>query len=263
MSKYSETRLFVINNPNAPRLCPELAKEIGLNESILFLQLDFWIGISDNERDGKYWTYQSLSDIQEFFPFWSQRTIQRIIQSLKDKNLIDVAQYNKCAYDRTNWYALNEEGIAKLKSVTICPYRTRQNGVIEDDESEDIDDDILTAGTRQNAPTIPENTTEITTENNGEVWQQVLDELKLVLTRATFDTWVKYTTAIQRDGGWEIRCVNEYAREWMENRLAPIIHRTMAFILDEPPGKLTFIAQRHGKATKHRKPNDGEGNADG
>jgi hypothetical protein len=42
-----QERVFVLNDPNAPRLSPALAIEIGLNESILFLQLEFWIAISD------------------------------------------------------------------------------------------------------------------------------------------------------------------------------------------------------------------------
>lgn len=67
-------RLFVLNDPHALRVNAALAMEIGLNESIVLLQLEFLISISDNVREGRIWTYQSLSELQEaHFPFWSRR----------------------------------------------------------------------------------------------------------------------------------------------------------------------------------------------
>ena len=64
-------RIFTLNEPNAPRINPALAKEIGLNESLILLQIEFWISISNNEREGKRWTYQSVRDMQEkSFSFW-------------------------------------------------------------------------------------------------------------------------------------------------------------------------------------------------
>lgn len=89
--KFDANRTFIINDPSAPRLVPALAKEIGLNESILFLQIEYWIAISNNLRDGRKWTYQSTSDLRKTFPFWSDATIKRIVKSLKERNLIYTA----------------------------------------------------------------------------------------------------------------------------------------------------------------------------
>jgi DnaD/phage-associated family protein len=112
-------RLFILNNQNAPRLSPELATEIGLNESIILLQIEFWISISDHFIDGKYWTYQSIRDIQKTFSFWSHETINRAINSLIKLELLDSGNYNQNRYDKTRWFSLNEEGISKLKSISI------------------------------------------------------------------------------------------------------------------------------------------------
>jgi hypothetical protein len=110
---------FEPNNSAAPRLWPDLAKEIGLNESILLLQLEYWIRISTtDEREGRRWTYQSTRDIQAFFPFWSVATIQRAIQSLVKKKLIHVGNFNKYKYDKTRWFAINEDVVKRL---TQCP----------------------------------------------------------------------------------------------------------------------------------------------
>lgn len=118
-SKHSENRLLVINNPNSPRLSPELAAEIGLNESILFLQLEFWIAISNNDRDGRKWCYKSSRDIESIFPFWSNSTVDRIVNSLVDKNLITVGNYNKHAHDKTRWFSINLIEAAKLESISV------------------------------------------------------------------------------------------------------------------------------------------------
>jgi hypothetical protein len=113
-------RIFVPNNLIAPRLCPELAKEIGLNESILLLQIDFWISISNaEEHEGRSWTYQSTRAIQETFLYWSLMTINRAINSLIAKHLIIVRNFNKKKYDKTRWFAIDFEGCQKLMSVAI------------------------------------------------------------------------------------------------------------------------------------------------
>ena len=105
----NKSRIFVPNNPLTMRICPELAEEIGLNESIVLLQLEFLISISTTEeRDGTNWTYQSLRDLcEKYFPWWCIDTIRRTIKNLVEKELIIVGNYNKRKGDMTNWYALN------------------------------------------------------------------------------------------------------------------------------------------------------------
>ena len=186
--------IFTLNNPNAPRLCPELAVEIGLNESIILLQIEFWIRTSTSEEhDGRQWTYQSVRDIEAFFAFWSIDTINRAIRNLIDMKLVDVGNYNKCSYDRTRWFAINRDGCKKLKSIVLAKYRTPtpqnhtrspQNRTGQQKRTRTPQDRTWstqnhTGSTRKRTrstqnrtrstrdrTTIPENTTETSAENN-------------------------------------------------------------------------------------------------
>lgn len=108
-------------DPTVLRILPGLAEEIGLNESIVLLQIDYWIRHSDNVRDGRRWTYQSSRDMQQkAFKWWGKRTIQRTVRSLEAQKLIFVTdKYNKHKYDRTPWFALNPEGFEQLASVEL------------------------------------------------------------------------------------------------------------------------------------------------
>jgi len=120
-------------DPTALIVTPALAVEIGLNESILLRQLAYLIKTSQHERDGVYWTYQSLNDLQKtFFPFWSRATIDRTIKRLgggyrlgdrKIDGLGLVAirdDLNRRKSDRTRWFALNVAAIDRLESVTVA-----------------------------------------------------------------------------------------------------------------------------------------------
>jgi chromosomal replication initiator protein len=68
--------------------------------------------------------------------------------------------------------------------------------------------------------------------NADQIWQAALGELQLQMTKPTFDTWLKNTRAISyEDGALIIGVHNAYAKDWLENRLLPIIKRTLARIV--------------------------------
>lgn len=148
-------RLFIINDPTMLRVIPSLAEEIGLNESIVLLQIEYWISISNNEMEGRKWTYQSVRDMHEkAFPFWGKSTIHRTIRNLVDMGYLVEDNFNKKKYDKTGWYALGDK-ISNLKSVSLIK--------IEVDLSQNRTTPSQN-GTRsnQNGTTIPENTTKNT-----------------------------------------------------------------------------------------------------
>ncbi len=65
------------------------------------------------------------------------------------------------------------------------------------------------------------------------VWQTVLGELQLQLTKATFDTWLKDTVGIAcEDGAFVVGVRNAYAKDWLENRLYAHAARTLSRILN-------------------------------
>ena len=52
---------------------PQLAKLIGLNEAIVLQQVHYWVTINEagerNFQDGHTWTYNTLKEWHEQFPF--------------------------------------------------------------------------------------------------------------------------------------------------------------------------------------------------
>lgn len=159
-------RLLIPNDPHPMRIERDLANEIGLNESIVLLQLEYLIGISQNERDGLVWTYHSLEDLKRnFFPWWSTATINRILQKLKDMDLITIGNYNKLGYDRTQWYALNEVGVRRLSSAVLHTTAISQNekSILQNDQ---MDLSKMRNPFDQNETTIPKSTHENTHKND-------------------------------------------------------------------------------------------------
>lgn len=96
---------------------PILSKLIGLNESIILKQIDYWVTYNEQMgnfyNDGYYWTTSSVRAWQERdFPFWSVDTIKRILKKLEQMGLIVSGQFNQNQLNRTKWYRVNHE---KLK----------------------------------------------------------------------------------------------------------------------------------------------------
>jgi len=61
-----------------------------------------------------------------------------------------------------------------------------------------------------------------------QIWQAALAELQLETTRATFNTWLRDTRLVAcEDGVFVIGVRNEYAKGWLENRLAPTVCRIL------------------------------------
>lgn len=62
-------------------------------------------------------------------------------------------------------------------------------------------------------------------------WQAALGELELQMTRATFNTWLKDARLLACDDSeYVIGVRNDYAKDWLENRLHDTILRTLAAI---------------------------------
>lgn len=121
-----------------------LAEAVGLNEAIVLQQLHYWISAerSGIEHGGRRWVFNTLESWQEQFPFWSTDTIKRAFTSLRKAGLIEVEQLAKHRHDRTNYYTIRYEHRAL------------------------VDECKLPSSSEAECPDLlPENTTEITTEN--------------------------------------------------------------------------------------------------
>ncbi len=108
---------------------PQIAKEIGVEEAIMYSNIEFWVLKNEANKkhfhDNYYWTYNSYDAFEKLFWFWTPKQIRRIIRNLEENGYIKTGNYNKTKYDRTKWYT------------TICP-----NGKMEKTEQENEEDQV-------------------------------------------------------------------------------------------------------------------------
>lgn len=93
---------------------PSLAKSVGLNEAIFIQQIHYWLHDSKHLHEGRYWTYNSIRAWLDQFPFWSARTLRRIVESLERSGLIITGNFNRDNRDRTIWYSINYDALDKM-----------------------------------------------------------------------------------------------------------------------------------------------------
>jgi predicted transcriptional regulator len=87
-----------------------IAAKYGVKAALVLGYIAFRIGLSKNERDGKFWYYDTLDAIAQHYPYLGRSAVYEAIQRLtkKDGPLI-VGNHNKRKGDRTNWYAFRDE----------------------------------------------------------------------------------------------------------------------------------------------------------
>lgn len=195
--------LAVIDKPPKPTLhtedkvyvttiIPELAAEIGLNESILLRQIAHWIKSSNNLRDGQWWTFQSLQDMRkDAFPYWSISTISRVAKNLVDAGYVErTNRYNKRRNDATFWYALNVEKLATLKSITVVLQNekgkiTNSVKALQNEKSVLQNEKPLVPDVLQNETTLPEvSLPEVSTEVIAPLPEKQTDEKQIAVADA-------------------------------------------------------------------------------
>jgi len=80
------------------------------------------------------------------------------------------------------------------------------------------------------------------------LWQEVLDQLQLQMTRAIFDKWLKHTRIVRViDQEYTIGVDNEQAKAWLANRLRPVIVRTLAHVVGQEV-QVNFVVLSDDKA---------------
>ncbi len=90
-----------------------LAQKIGVYAAIVYDSLLYWIRTNkangSNFRDGRTWSFNSVKKWKDYFPYLTEWQIRTALKTLLDIGLIRKGNYNKTAYDRTSWYALEDE----------------------------------------------------------------------------------------------------------------------------------------------------------
>lgn len=71
----------------------------------------------------------------------------------------------------------------------------------------------------------------------GELWQTTLHELRLQMTKVTYNTWLADSyllTTASTPHFWVIVVCNEFAWEWLTHRLCPVVERTVNGLMARP-----------------------------
>ncbi len=77
--------------------------------------------------------------------------------------------------------------------------------------------------------------------NNNEIWQAVLAELELSISKANFITWFKNTGIVSVQEGQVLLCVpNTFARAWFEKKYHHMIIKSMERIMGKPVRRLEY-----------------------
>lgn len=104
---------------------PNLAKEIGLKETLVLQQVHYWISKPKNKnvRSGKVWVYKTYTEWQKEFECLSIPlsipTIKRKILKLeKIGALISSNRFNRILSDRTKWYSIDYDKLRCLEKGT-------------------------------------------------------------------------------------------------------------------------------------------------
>ncbi len=159
---------LLINEPPL-QVLPSLAVAIGLNEALFLQQLHYWLTATarykphyrEYENVNRPWiynTYHIKKDEKETgwqanFPFWSVRTIKRIVSSLKEKELIIVTdKFNTASSNRTLWYTIDYDKLVGYEKAST-------SGTLDSDK-------LALSGGGQVGTLMTENTTETTTNIN-------------------------------------------------------------------------------------------------
>ena len=120
----------------------EIAKEFGIEESIILQNMLFWTEKNKaNQRhfyEGRYWTYNSVRAFSELFPYMTDAKIRRSLKRLEEAGMIITGRFNKVNYDRTLWYSLTEKAFVKMNS-SICQNEQMDlsdstNGFVQNDK---------------------------------------------------------------------------------------------------------------------------------
>lgn len=93
----------------------ELAMKYGQEIATLIHHFQHWIKLNRRKqsqkhfRDGRWWTYQTREDIQNFLPYMDIQKIRWLTDQMIEKRILIKGNYNKIAIDKTLWYAFVDE----------------------------------------------------------------------------------------------------------------------------------------------------------
>jgi uncharacterized phage protein (TIGR02220 family) len=103
-------------------ILPSLAIKIGLREAIILQQIHYWLTKNGaHVIEGRRWIYNTYTEWQKQFPFWSETTIKRSFLNLEKQGLLISGNWNALKMDKTKWYTINYEKLDLLELSLFDP----------------------------------------------------------------------------------------------------------------------------------------------
>jgi len=108
-----------------------LLKKYGLEQSVLLQNFYFWINHNSKKRinyvDGKFWTFSTLNQLLEKYPFLTIHKIRTAIDSLIKLGIIIKDNHNFNRYNHTTWYAFKDSAIFnEIKNIFLEEAKTNE-----------------------------------------------------------------------------------------------------------------------------------------
>lgn len=114
---------------------PHLAIELGsLEQAIVLQQIHFLLNLPNSgiEEDGEHWVYGTYEQwCEDYFPFWSSRTLAKHIRMLEDSGYIISTQIKASDWDRTKYYRINYEKFFLIDDTQTCTIDSTQTRTID------------------------------------------------------------------------------------------------------------------------------------
>ena len=99
----------------------------GMEYAVFLSHVDYWINynkrLGKNLREGRYWTFQTLEEMHNHFPYLSIEQLRRITKRLNDEGILLKGQFNDSKWNKTIWYSIDYE---KLETLISSKRRNQQ-----------------------------------------------------------------------------------------------------------------------------------------
>ncbi|HXV98621.1 MAG TPA: DnaA N-terminal domain-containing protein [Anaerolineae bacterium] len=69
---------------------------------------------------------------------------------------------------------------------------------------------------------------------SADLWDRCLAQLRLQMSRATYETWLQNTTAQEEEGRLIVFTPSSFAQDWLEKRLRDTIERAVNHVAEQP-----------------------------
>lgn len=83
-----------------------------LERALVLQQVHYWLARSGQEREGRQWVYNSLPQWAAQFPWMSQSSTRRVLESLEALGVLEARQFE--GFDRTKWYTIDYGRLAEI-----------------------------------------------------------------------------------------------------------------------------------------------------